>query len=109
VTFIGVGAIKLCPLRRSRPWAAKRPLIVTDKGIVKVGILKQVTDVLDAEGVKYAVFDGAVPNPTDQNVHDAVEVYKKESCDSLISLGGGSSHDCCKGVGFVVCQRRQDP
>ena len=52
--------------------------------------------------MSYVVFDGAVPNPTDQNVHDAAEVYKANGCDSLITLGGGSSHDCGKGVGFLV-------
>ena len=101
VTIIGVGAVKNTAEKISA-LGGKKPLIVTDKGIVKVGILKQVTDVLDAGGLKYVVYDGATPNPTDQNVHDGVDVYKKEGCDSLITLGGGSSHDCGKGVGFVV-------
>ena len=50
----------------------------------------------------YAVFDQTVPNPQDKNVDAAFEVYKKEKCDSLITLGGGSSHDCGKGVGFLA-------
>ena len=48
------------------------------------------------------VYDETIPNPTDNNVHDGVEVYKKNKCDSLITLGGGSSHDCGKGVGLVI-------
>ena len=101
VTHIGVGAVNIAG-EKIKALGGTKPLIVTDKGIVKVGICKTVTDVLDAAGMKYVIFDETVPNPTDKNVHDAADMYKKEGCDSLISLGGGSSHDCCKGVGFVV-------
>jgi alcohol dehydrogenase len=101
VTQIGVGAVKMCG-EKIKALGGTKPLIVTDKGIVKFGILKMVTDVLDAAGMSYAVFDETIPNPTDKNVHDAVDLYKKEGCDSLITLGGGSSHDCGKGVGFVT-------
>jgi alcohol dehydrogenase len=52
--------------------------------------------------MQYVVFDETIPNPTDNNVAAGVEVYKKEACDSLITLGGGSSHDCGKGVGLVI-------
>ncbi|SHN61756.1 iron-containing alcohol dehydrogenase [Desulfovibrio litoralis] len=101
VTLIGVGASSHIPERLTMV-GAKKPLIVTDKGIVNAGILKMVTDVLDAKKMSYAVFDETIPNPTDKNVHDGVEFYKKNKCDSLITLGGGSSHDCGKGVGLVV-------
>ena len=59
--------------------------------------------------MEYAIYDETVPNPTDLNVAAGVELYKKEECDSLISIGGGSSHDCCEGIGLVVSKRRQDP
>jgi len=101
VTQIGVGAVKIAG-EKIKALGGTKPLIVTDKGIVKFGIAKQVTDVLDAAGMKYVIYDETVPNPTDKNVHDAADMYKKEGCDSLITLGGGSSHDCGKGVGFVV-------
>ena len=52
--------------------------------------------------MKYEVYDGTVPNPTTRNVNEATAVYKEKGCDSLISLGGGSSHDCCKGVGLLI-------
>lgn len=80
----------------------KKPLIVTDKGIVRVGIVKRITDQLDAENIAYAIFDEVVPNPRDTNVVDGVEFFKSNNCDSLITLGGGSSHDCGKGIGLVV-------
>ena len=101
VTLVGQGCSKEIPNRLKSIGGAK-PLIVTDKGIVACGVLKQVTDILDAGGVNYAIYDETVPNPTDKNVEAATAAYKDNKCDSLISIGGGSSHDCAKGVGFVV-------
>ncbi|QGY40388.1 iron-containing alcohol dehydrogenase [Pseudodesulfovibrio cashew] len=101
VTLIGIGASKEIP-GKIKALGAKKPLIVTDPGIVATGILKQVTDILDDAKVKYEVYDKTIPNPTDANVAEGVEVYKKGKCDALITLGGGSSHDCGKGVGLVV-------
>lgn len=101
ITDIGQGAAKGIPGHLAN-MGAKKPLIVTDQGILKAGILKQITDILDAAGWKYGVYDKTVPNPTDTNVADAFEIYKSEKCDSLITLGGGSSHDCGKGVGFLA-------
>ncbi len=101
VTLIGIGAAKEIP-GKIRALGATKPLVVTDQGIVGAGILKQVTDLLDAAGMKYAVYDKTIPNPTDANVHEGVDLYKAEKCDGLITLGGGSSHDCGKGVGLVI-------
>lgn len=101
VTLIGIGAAKEIPAK-VKALGGNKPLIVTDKGITGVGITKQITDLLDEAGMNYIVYDDTIPNPTDTNVHDGVEVYKKNSCDSLITLGGGSSHDCGKGVGLVI-------
>ncbi|MFO7598018.1 MAG: iron-containing alcohol dehydrogenase [Desulfocurvibacter africanus] len=101
VTLIGIGASKEIP-NKIRDLGGKKPLIVTDQGIVKAGILKMITDHMDKAGMKYSVYDKTIPNPTDNNVAEGVEAYKKEGCDSIITLGGGSSHDCGKGVGLVV-------
>ena len=101
VTLVGQHCSKEIP-NRLKALGGKHPLVVTDKGIVACGILKQITDILDEAKVAYTVFDGAVPNPTDKNVEDATKVYLDNKCDSLISIGGGSSHDCCKGIGLVV-------
>ena len=101
VTLVGQNCSTQIP-DRLKSLGGKKPLIVTDQGIVAVGILKQITDILDAAGMQYAVYDKTVPNPTDKNVEEATEAYNSNGCDSLITLGGGSSHDCGKGVGFVV-------
>jgi len=101
ITLIGVGAANEIPAR-IKALGAQKPLIVTDKGITGCGITKQVTDLLKAAKMAFAVFDDTIPNPTDANVHAGVKVYKNNKCDSLITLGGGSSHDCGKGIGLVV-------
>ena len=93
VTLVGENCSSQIPDRLKNIGGTK-PLVVTDQGIVAVGILKQITGILDAAGMQYAVYDKTVPNPTDNNVAEAFELYKKEKCDSLITLGGGSSHDC---------------
>ena len=87
VTLIGVGAAKAIP-ERIVYLNATKPLLVTDKGIVHTGILKQITDILDEAAMEYAIYDETVPNPTNLNVAAGVELYKKEECDSLISIGG---------------------
>lgn len=101
VTLIGIGAHKEIPAR-IRALGAKKPLIVTDKGITACGITNQIEVLLKAAKMDYAVYDETIPNPTDANVAQGVEVYKKNKCDSLITLGGGSSHDCGKGIGLVI-------
>jgi len=100
-TIIGVGAAEQVPVR-IKALGLKKPLIVTDKGIVQTGLAKHITDKLDAAGLSYAIYDQTIPNPTDKNVEDGVAAYKKAKCDSLITLGGGSPHDCGKAIGIVL-------
>jgi len=80
----------------------KKPIIVTDKGVVKAGITKKVTDLLDAAGIEYVVFDGIEPNPKDVNVEAAAAVAREHNCDSLIAVGGGSPIDAAKSVGVLM-------
>jgi alcohol dehydrogenase len=101
VTLIGIGAHKEIP-ERMKALGGKKICLVTDKGITGAGLTKQITDLLESNGLEVSVYDETIPNPTDNNVHEGVEFYKKNNCDSLITLGGGSSHDCGKGIGLVV-------
>jgi alcohol dehydrogenase len=99
---MGIGAHKELGTR-IKTLGAKKPLIVTDKGITKTGLTQQIADLVRKDaGVEPVIYDETIPNPTDKNVHDGVEVYKKNGCDMIISLGGGSPHDCGKGIGLVV-------
>ncbi len=101
VTLIGIGAAKEIP-GKIKALGGTKPLIVTDKGITSAGIAKQISDLLEEADMQYVIFDDTIPNPTDTNVKDGVAVYNKNACDSLITLGGGSSHDCGKGIGLVI-------
>lgn len=80
----------------------KKALIVTDKILREIGTATQVTNILDSVNVSYAFYDGVQANPTVKNVNDGLEVLKKNDCDFVISLGGGSSHDCAKGIALVA-------
>ena len=75
------------------------PLLVTDKGVKKVGLLDKVISVLDKGNIVYSVYSDVVANPTTDNVEDALLKYKEEGCDSLIAIGGGSSIDTAKALG----------
>lgn len=77
-------------------------LIVTDAMLAKFGMAEKIKGILVEAGLEAIIFDGAVPNPTDVNVEDAFAVWTKNSCDAIVSLGGGSSHDCAKGLGLVA-------
>ena len=72
----------------------KKALIVTDNVLVAIGMVKQVSDLLAERGVEVAVFDGTQPNPTIGNVKAGLVILKENNCDLVISLGGGSPHDC---------------
>ena len=77
----------------------RRPLIVTDAGVKAAGLLDKATAALP--GLQPAVFDQTPSNPTEAAVRAAVEVYRREGCDGLIALGGGSAIDCAKGVAIA--------
>lgn len=80
----------------------KKALIVTDQSLVELGIVKKVTDVLEEYEIGYALYTGVKPNPDLGNVDGALALVKQEDCDFLISIGGGSAHDCAKAVGIVA-------
>lgn len=80
----------------------KSVLVVTDAGIVKNGLVALLLEVLEQNKVSFSVFDKTQPNPTVQNVEDALRLYRQKQCDTLIAIGGGSSMDCAKAVGARV-------
>ncbi|WP_415330033.1 L-threonine dehydrogenase [Clostridium perfringens] len=80
----------------------KKALIVTDKVLGQIGIVKKVTDVLDNKNIEYVIYDETKPNPTVKNVNDGLALLKEKECDFVISLGGGSAHDCAKGIALLA-------
>ncbi len=77
----------------------KSVLIVTDKGIVNNGLVAPLEEVLKDNGVSYVIYDKTQPNPTVQNVEEALSLYRQNNCDARIAIGGGSSMDCAKALG----------
>lgn len=80
----------------------KHGLIVTDAFMNKSGAAKQVSDLLAKAGVKSSIYDGTHPNPTVTNVKEGLKILKDNHCDFVISLGGGSPHDCAKGIALLA-------
>jgi alcohol dehydrogenase len=101
VSLMGIGSSKETG-DQVKALGATKALLVTDKGLSAMGVAAKIAAQVEASGVKVVIFDGAEPNPTDINVHDGVKVYQENGCNAIISLGGGSSHDCAKGVGLVI-------
>jgi choline dehydrogenase len=95
------GAIT-CLADEVKALGARRPMLVTDQGLVAAGLVDEATKSLKAGNVDYVLFDGVVPNPPIKLVDEAAEVYKAEGCDGLIGFGGGSSMDTAKAIGVVV-------
>ena len=101
VSLFGPGCVKEVG-SKAKDLGAKKALIVTDQGLNKAGVPDIIIKHLSEKGIDSYVFAGAEPNPTDKNVHDGVTAYQDNGCDFIISLGGGSSHDCAKGIGLVT-------
>ena len=80
----------------------KKALLCTDPDLLKFGVTKKVTDVLDAAGLAYQVYSEIKPNPTIENVKDGVEAAKAAQADYIIAIGGGSSMDTAKAIGIIV-------
>ncbi len=100
VSYFGPGSRKELPGVVARLGFTKA-LVVTDKGLMKFGVAKQVLDVLDEANIAYEVYDDVKPNPTVTNVKMGVEALKKAEADFIIAIGGGSSMDTAKGIGIV--------
>ncbi|MGN5151097.1 L-threonine dehydrogenase [Aeromonas enteropelogenes] len=80
----------------------RKALIVTDKILNQIGVVTKLTALLAQNGIDSVVFDETKPNPTTTNVEAGLAMIKANGCDCVISLGGGSPHDCAKGIALVA-------
>lgn len=101
----GAGAAMLAGQYASN-LSIKKALVVTGPVVESLGWPGKVVDSLKQEGVASVVYTGVTPNPRDQEVMDGAEVYRREGCDSIVSIGGGSPMDCAKGIGIVCTNER---
>ena len=77
-------------------------LIVTDRGLMQLGLLNPVLEALDQAGIRYTCFSDLGPNPTTDNVEAGYQAYTQNSCKCLVAFGGGSPMDCAKAIGARV-------
>lgn len=80
----------------------RKALIVTDPGLVKAGVAERITGMLAMRDIDSVVFDGAKPNPSIANVEAGLALLRQARCDCVVSLGGGSPHDCAKGIALCA-------
>ncbi len=100
-SYFGAGAINHIVEEITRRGFHKA-LVVTDKDLVKYGVVNNVITLLDQAGLPYEVYDEVVPNPTIRVVTDGIERYKAAQADYLIAIGGGSPQDTCKAIGIII-------
>lgn len=101
VNLMGAGSAKQVG-ERCKILGGKKVLVVTDKFLNQSGMVAEVVSYIEEAGIKVAIFDGSDPNPKDTNVEAGLKVYQEEKCDMIVTIGGGSSHDCGKGIGIVA-------
>ena len=99
--IVGGGASKEAGAQ-AKKFAAKRALLVTDSFMVDSGLASKISDGIQKEGIDVAIFAGVQPDPTDENVIEGLEIQRKENCDIIIGLGGGSPMDCAKMISVMT-------
>ncbi|NLZ45189.1 MAG: lactaldehyde reductase [Clostridiales bacterium] len=100
-SYFGAGAINEIVGEVERR-GFKKALVVTDKDLVKFGVSKKVTDLLDNAKISYQVYDEVKANPSVTTVQNGVETYKASGADCLIAIGGGSPIDTAKAIGIII-------
>ncbi|WP_424348735.1 iron-containing alcohol dehydrogenase [Latilactobacillus sp. 5-91] len=103
VNFFGPGVIEKIG-ERTKMLNITKPLIVTDTFLEGVpdGPVAQTLASLDQAGIQYSIFNGVEPNPKVRNIQAGKAQYLADGCDGLITVGGGSAHDCGKGIGILL-------
>ena len=100
-SYHGAGAIKEIATE-AKARAFKKAFVCSDPDLIKFGVTKKVTDILDENGLAYEIYSDIKANPTIENVQHGVEAFKKAEADYIVAIGGGSSMDTAKGIGIVI-------
>lgn len=100
-SYHGAGAIQeIAPEVKGRGF--KKCFVCSDPDLIKFGVTKKVTDVLDGASVPYEIYSEIKPNPTVENVKSGVAAFKASGADCIIAIGGGSSMDTAKAIGIII-------
>ena len=100
-SYHGSGAIKNIAVE-AKARGFKKAFLCSDPDLIKFGVTKKVTDVLDEAGLSYEIYSEIKPNPTIENVQSGVAAFKESGADYLIAVGGGSSMDTAKAIGIII-------
>ena len=100
-SYHGAGAITAIP-DEIKNRGFKKVFVTSDPDLVKFGIVKKVTDLLDKAGIIYSVYTDIKANPTIENVQHGVEEFKKAEADCIVAIGGGSAMDTSKAIGIII-------
>jgi len=100
-SYHGAGAIREIP-GEVKVRGFQKAFVCSDPDLLKFGVTKKVTDVLDEAGLAYEIYSNIKPNPTIENVQTGVEAFKASGADYIIAIGGGSSMDTAKAVGIII-------
>lgn len=101
VNMMGLGSLDEAMQAIAR-YNLRKALIVTDAGLARAGVAERVAGLLAEQRIDAVIFDGAQPNPTIGNVQKGLALLRQSQCDFIISLGGGSPHDCAKGIALCA-------
>ncbi|GAB3378030.1 iron-containing alcohol dehydrogenase [Azotobacter armeniacus] len=101
VNMMGIGSLDEA-MGAIKNHGFRKALIVTDAGLAKAGVADRVSQLLAQQDIEAVLYDGAKPNPTVSNVENGLAMLKGSGCDFVISLGGGSPHDCAKGIALCA-------
>ena len=100
-SYHGAGAIKAIP-DEIKNRGFKKVFVTSDPDLVKFGIVKRVTDLLDEANIEYTLYTDIKANPTIENVQHGVEEFKAAKADCIVTIGGGSSMDTSKAIGIII-------
>lgn len=100
-SYHGAGAIKAIP-DEIKNRGFKKVFVTSDPDLVKFGIVKRVTDLLDAADIEYSLYTDIKANPTIENVQHGVEEFKAAKADCIVAIGGGSAMDTSKAIGIII-------
>ena len=100
-SYHGAGAIKEIATE-AKARAFKKAFVCSDPDLIKFGVTKKVTDILDENGLAYEIYSDIKANPTIENVQHGVEAFKKAEADYIVAIGGGSSMDTSKAIGIII-------
>ena len=100
-SYHGAGAIREIPAE-VKANGFKKALVCCGPTLLKHGVIAKITDILDADGLAYAIFSDIKPNPTIENVVDGVKAFKAAGADYILAIGGGSAMDTAKAIGIII-------